>query len=126
MVVAVNGDDQRRSHKSGAHGGTQSDGALAKHHDRVADAYAPRLRPGKTGGGNVGQENRLLIANVVRNLCQVRLGKRNSQKLGLSAIQRIPKAPASDGLIAVIVTALGMLPRETRTTLAAGRDGAYE
>ena len=57
---------------------------------------------------------------------EVRLRRRDEQVLGLGAVDRVAEAPATDGLVAVAVTALAEIAGQAGAALAARRDRADE
>ena len=72
--------------------------------------HAARLGAGEAGRHDVGQQDDLLVGEVVRDLGQVGLGVRDQQVLGLRAVDGVAEPPAAERFVAVAVAALGRLP----------------
>ena len=68
----------------------------------------------------------MLVAQIARDLRQVRLRVGNAQILGLRAIDRVAEAPATDCLEAGAVTALRLMAGQAAVALPAGSDRADE
>ena len=124
--VAVDADDERCAHQLRAGGGAQADRALGEDDDRVADLHAARFRAAEAGRGDVGEQDDLLVGDVVRDEREVRLGRRDEEVLGLRAVDRVAEAPAAEGLEAVAVAALAEVAGQAGAALAARRDRADE
>ena len=85
-----------------------------------------RLGAREAGRRDVGQQDDLLVGQVVRDLGEVGLGVRDEQVLGLGAVDRVAEPPAADRLVAGPVAALRQVPGQAGVALAARRDGADE
>ena len=86
----------------------------------------PDSAPGEARRRDVGEKDDLLVGDVVRDLRQVGLRRRDEQVLGLRAVDRVAEAPAADGLVAGPVAALREVPGEAGVALAARGDRADE
>ena len=87
---------------------------------------SPGLGAAEAGRRDVGEQDHLLVGEVVRDLGEVRLRGWNEQVFGLRAIDGVAEPPAADRLVAAAVAALARLPGEARAALAARRDRADE
>src|ERR1043165_7166470 len=123
-VVTVDADDHRRAEEACTDRGAEADRPLREPRDLVAESHLTRLGAADSGRRDVGEQHDLFIGQIVRNLREVRLRVRNEEVLGLCAVDGVAEAPAAEWLAVIAVTALRVVPGETRMTLAAGRDGA--
>src|SRR5262249_36273472 len=87
---------------------------------RTSDAHATRFRSRETGGGDIGQQDHLLVGETRGNLGQVGLRIRHPKVFGLSAVYGVAEAPTPDGLITLTLAAWGQVPAQTRMALTAG------
>ena len=81
-----------------------------------------RLRRRDAGRGDVGEQNALLVAQVVGDLRQVRLGVGDAEILGLDAVDRVAEPPAADHLPVVLVA--GALRLDVGLAVEAGAAGS--
>ena len=125
-VVAIDADDHRRAEQPCADGGAKADRALREDRHLVAEGDLARFGATDTGGGDVGQENDLLVGELVRDDGHVRLCVRHEQILRLRAVDRVAEPPAAERLTVVAVPALGVMAGQTGIALPARRDRAYE
>ena len=120
--VAVDADDERCAHQLGAGRRAQADRALGEDDDRVADPDAARFGSAEAGRGDVGQQHDLLVGHAIGDLCQVGLGRRDEDVLGLRPVDGVAEAPAAHGLVALAVAALAEVAGQAGAALAARRD----
>ena len=121
-LVAVDADDQAGAHERAPAVAQRPIGPWAKTTTVSPRLTSAGLGPAEAGGGDVGQQDDLLVGQVVRDFGQVGLGVRDEQVLGLGPVDRVPEPPAADRLVPVAVPALGQVARQTGVALAARRD----
>ena len=68
----------------------------------------------------------LFVGQAIGNFREMGLGVRNEEVFGLRAIDGVSKTPAADSLIALAMSALGVLSRETNAALAARSVGTNQ
>ena len=122
--VALDADDQARAHQTRAGRGAQSDRALGEDDDRIAESNAAGFGTGEARRRDIGQEDDLLVGQVLGDLREVRLGVRHDEELGLRAVDRVPEAPAAERLEPGAMAALRQPARQAGVALAARRDRA--
>ena len=94
-LVGVDSDHPRRPPEAGGEDGGEADGSGADHRDGVARAHAAGQDADLVAGGQrVGQEDRLLVRDVLGQVVQrgVRVG--HAHGLGLGAVDQVPEDPA--------------------------------
>src|SRR5207248_11315388 len=96
---------------------------LANDHS-IADANVRRLGATKTSRCNVREQNHLLVAQLIGNLCEIGLSIGREQIFRLRAVDGVTEPPAPDRLQTFAVTALRPLSRQTSPTLPAWGDRA--
>ena len=94
--IGFDRDDESRALELGARRRAQANRPLRKNRYGVADLHLAAFRSGNSRGGNVRQQDDLLVAQVVRNLRQVRLRVRHQKVLRLRAVDGVSEFPAAD------------------------------
>jgi hypothetical protein len=124
--IGFDRDDKSCASEFGARRGAQADRTLCKHRDRVTELHFVAFSRGNSRGRNVGQEHDLLIGQIVRNLCQVRLRARNEQVLrlrvsSLLAVDSVPEFPPANRS-----AALRPIPAQAVVALTTRSDRSHE
>ena len=103
----------------GAGRGAQADRALREHGHCVADLHVAGLRGRKAGGGDIGQQDHLLVDQFVGNFGEVGLRVGDQHVFGLRAVNGVAEFPAADG-----AAALRPVSAQAKVALAARSNGA--
>jgi hypothetical protein len=125
LLDRVDADDQRGALQPRAGGRAEADRALGEDGDGVADLHVGGLGGRDAGRRDVGEQDAVLVAEIVGDLGQVGLRVGDAEEVGLDAVGGVAQPPAADHLPFVVrAGALGAVSVLAVEAAAARGDGA--